>query len=332
MLVDSAGAFGIFPAMQNIKPQDLATPATAEYFSSYRGRCWHAGQPLAVLHQWYEEGADTGAWRHVDFYALYVVRGGRGIHVINGHPYPIRRGDVYMTPPGAVHSYRDFRQLKAEAFCFQAQLFTDEELDTLAALPGFREIFIRGVTGEAQGTRDYQLHLAPPDYQAVEQVVEDLFGEMQRAEAVSPIVVRGLMFRLLVFLARAHARATDDLANSLAASVGRPTAGLDMAEILQICDSHFAEGLSVPQLAALVFLSPSHFSEIFAREVGTPPATYLRQIRLEHAQMLLRTTSLTMTEIAQQSGFGDSAQLSHAFKAALGLTPREYRRKFSGGS
>ena len=53
--------------------------------------------------------------------------------------------------------------------------------------------------------------------------------------------------------------------------------------------------------------------------------TCLRGLRLARTQMLLRTTNLSITEIAQQSGFGDSAQLPRAFKAALGITRRDYR-------
>jgi AraC-like DNA-binding protein len=74
-----------------------------------------------------------------------------------------------------------------------------------------------------------------------------------------------------------------------------------------------------------MFLSPGHFSELFSREVGMPPATYLRRLRLERAQTLLRTTALSATEIAQQSGFNDLAQLSRAFRTAFNTTPSAYR-------
>ncbi len=301
------------------------TQATRELFSSYRARRWRADLPLAALHQWYENGRDTGAWQHVDFYALYVIRGGRGIHVINEHPYPIRRGDVYMTPPGSTHSYRDYRQLEAEVFCFQAPLFTDGELDALGALAGFRDMFIRGAGRRKGAARDVRMHLSAPQYHDVERMVEDVLDEMRRDEAISPAVVRGLLFRLLVYLARVHTQPPD----APAAGDGNSPAGSGvLAEILHVCETRFAEGLTVPQLAALVFLSPGHFSERFAREVGVPPATYLRRLRLEHAQELLRTTPLSITEIAQRSGFGDSAQLSRAFAVTLGITPRDYRRRF----
>ena len=303
------------------------TRITQEFFSQYHEYRWRPDQPLAVLHQRYDEGADTGLYQHVDFYALYVIRGGRGLHVINGHPYPIRAGNVYITPPGSVVGYRDYRALRAEAFCFQAQLFADAELDALSTLAGFHDIIIQAKDRKADAVNDYQMHLTPTHYQTVEQLVEDVFAEMRRGENVSALIVRGLMFRLLVCLARVRGSGADGDADA-AIVEPRAAGGLALSDILHICESRFAEGLTVSQLAALAFLSPSHFSEIFTREVGQPPATYLRGLRLARTQTLLRTTNLSITEIAQQSGFGDSAQLSRAFKAALGITPRDYRARF----
>ena len=315
-------------------------PITQEFFSTYQNRRWHPDQPLVVLHQYYAVGADTGTWQHMDFYALYVVRGGRGIHEINGHPYAVRRGDVYMTPPGATHCYRDYLQLRAEAFCFQAPLFSDDELDSLGNLPGFRHMFVRGdeasgdeasgdeASGDETTTEtqhDYQLHLSPAHYSHVERLVDEVLAEMQQAADVSPLLVRGLMFQLLVYLTRVQpALDTHDTAANAEVPHNGGTSST-LADILHICEARFAESLTVPQLAALMFLSAGHFSELFAREVGMPPGAYLRQLRLERAQTLLRTTALTITEVAQQSGFGDSAQLARAFKAAFGATPSAYR-------
>lgn len=306
--------------MTQIDPQP-----THEYFSSYDSQRWHAAQPLIVLHQHYQRGKDTGAWQHMDFYALYVVRAGRGIHRINEHPYAIRRGDVYITPPGSVHRYCDFDGLQAIAFCFQAQLFADDALDALSELPGFQHLFVRGHNGPKASptTHDYQRHLSPNQYDEVDQLVEHILRETQQADIASPLIVRDLLFRLLTQLARFYA----DQSQTSGSNKPAPTPGL--AEVLHLCETRFAEDLSVPQLAALMFLSPGHFTEIFAREVGMPPAAYLRQLRLAHAQHLLSHTQLSMAHIAQQCGFNDSAQFARAFKATFGHTPSEHRYRDS---
>ena len=296
--------------------------ASRELFSAYQGQQWHPAQPLAVVNQWFEGGGDTGNHQHEDFHALYVVLSGRGIHVIDGHPYPITRGDVYMTPPSAVHRYRDYHRLRATAFCFQADLFSAEELDALRALPGFWSLFVpAGAGGEAERPH-YQLHLSPERHDEVAAIIGQIAAEMERpTEATAPLLVRGLLFRLLVYLARAQP--DDQGEGRRAPAQGR---GPILTEVLRVCEERYAEPLTVPQLAALMFLSPGHFSEVFSREVGLPPAAYLRRLRLERAQTLLRATDLSATEIAHRTGFADSAQFSRAFRAALGITPSAYRK------
>jgi AraC family L-rhamnose operon regulatory protein RhaS len=312
-------------------PKTQAAPASSgadsrEYFRDHLQHGESAASTLIVFHQRYDGGGDTGGHHHEDFYALYVVQGGRGVHVINDHPYQIARGDVYITPPGTTHRYRDYHELRAEAFCFQADYFGEEELQALRSLPGFWSLLVSPNVEETARLRDYHLHLSPERHSEVEAMIEELNRERGANANVSRALVRGLFFRLLVFLARQHAQQRTALRHT-STRTARQQAH-NVAQVLQFCDEHFCESLSVPQLAAMMFLSPGRFSEVFTREVGMPPATYLRRLRLERAQTLLRTTSLSATEIAHRSGFSDLAQLSRAFRAVFGTTPSAYRATY----
>lgn len=100
-----------------------------------------------------------------------------------------------------------------------------------------------------------------------------------------------------------------------------------LADVILFCEENYTKPLTVPQLAAQMFLSPDHFSRLFSMTMGVPPGLYLRRLRLERAQTLLRTTQLTITEIAQQTGLRDPNQLSHAFRAAFGISPSGYRAR-----
>jgi AraC family L-rhamnose operon regulatory protein RhaS len=294
-----------------------------EFFSSYLPRRAHPDLPLVLLRQHFPAGEHTGHHLHEDFFALYVVQGGRGLHIINDHAYPIKRGDVYMTAPGSSVAYAQYVDLRAAVLCFQADLFTDDERDALGSLTGFRDMFVLDPlrTRAADAAREYQLHLSPEQYRAVEGHVDGLFDEAARSEPVTPLLMRHALFRILVAVARARRPPA-------AAALAVPAdAGLALADIIRVCEEHFSENLSVPQLAARMFLSPGHFTEIFTREVGMPPAAYLRRLRLERAQTLLRETTLPVTAVAMQVGFGDAAGLSRAFRGAFGLSPLQYRRR-----
>jgi AraC-like DNA-binding protein len=311
-----------------MRSRSTAPMVNKEYFSSYRGLLWHPAQPLVVIHQRYDAGLNTGSFQHEDFHALYMVQSGRGIHVINGHPYAIAPGDVYMTPPGAIHEYREYQRLRAEAFCFQASLFSDDELSALRLLEGFWNLFI---PSEPAQTGVVKLHLSPERRRSTARMIEEILAEMESCSVAAPILVRGLLFRLLVYLARIKAE-PGDARSSNPHGHRVPARGPSLADVVRVCEDRFAEPLLVPQLAALMFLSPGHFSELFAREVGMPPASYVRRLRLERAQTLLRTTALSATEIARQSGFNDPAQLSRAFRTAFRMTPSAYRARSMQGN
>ena len=90
---------------------------------------------------------------------------------------------------------------------------------------------------------------------------------------------------------------------------------------------HCADPLRVEGLAAKAGISTVQFRKLFKRYTGMPPQRYIQQIRLRKAWALLRTNStLTVKEVAQQTGFSDAHYLHAAFKDAYGMTPGECRR------
>jgi transcriptional regulator GlxA family with amidase domain len=89
---------------------------------------------------------------------------------------------------------------------------------------------------------------------------------------------------------------------------------------------HLAEPLRIEQISASVFLSPDHFSKVFAAVLGQSPNDYLRQMRIEEAKSLLRSTDMPITTVATTVGFNQPAYFTRVFRVLVGCTPREYRR------
>jgi two-component system response regulator YesN len=87
--------------------------------------------------------------------------------------------------------------------------------------------------------------------------------------------------------------------------------------------------LSLSETAAQVNLSPSHFSAVFSRESGETFKEYVTSVKIHEAKALLRSTSLTSTEIGYRVGYRDPHYFSHVFRRQTGLTPGEYRRQIT---
>ena len=92
--------------------------------------------------------------------------------------------------------------------------------------------------------------------------------------------------------------------------------------------AHLAEELSLSVLAKQFHLSPQYISQLFKSEIGVNFLAYLTNIRMEQAKKLLLTTSLSIADVAQQSGYGDYRVFTKVFRKSEGITPSQYRQDF----
>jgi AraC-like DNA-binding protein len=88
---------------------------------------------------------------------------------------------------------------------------------------------------------------------------------------------------------------------------------------------HYAEKLSVKDVADYVGIHRSYFSKVFTETIGIPPIKYLQQLRLVRASDLLRQTALSITEIALTVGYPDLYSFTRAFKAHYSVPPKRFR-------
>lgn len=89
---------------------------------------------------------------------------------------------------------------------------------------------------------------------------------------------------------------------------------------------HYAENISLEEIADRLDITPEYLSTLFNREVGINFSGFLRDFRLSHAKRLLKGTDKKVYEIAQEVGYPDSKYFNRVFKENVGVSPREYRQ------
>jgi AraC-like DNA-binding protein len=90
-------------------------------------------------------------------------------------------------------------------------------------------------------------------------------------------------------------------------------------------DEHYAEEISLEDLARIANLSAFHLTRVFRQAIGLPPHAYQAQVRLDHARRLL-SQGFSVSYVASETGFFDQAHFTHQFKRYVGVTPGTYMK------
>lgn len=107
-----------------------------------------------------------------------------------------------------------------------------------------------------------------------------------------------------------------------------PVGDHSLSAVLDWATSHLDRPLTVSTLAERARMAPRSFARHFRATTGTTPHRWLLEQRLQRAELLLETTSLTVDVVAERSGFGSSDTLRHHFAHRRGTSPNAHRHAF----
>ena len=100
-----------------------------------------------------------------------------------------------------------------------------------------------------------------------------------------------------------------------------------IADSVAYIEQHYAEAITVDDLAAAANMSASRFYPVFREALGVTPVDYINHYRVNRAMMLLvNETDLSVEEISMRTGFESSTYFRRVFKKITSKTPKEYRK------
>ncbi|HEX6873944.1 MAG TPA: AraC family transcriptional regulator [Micromonosporaceae bacterium] len=104
------------------------------------------------------------------------------------------------------------------------------------------------------------------------------------------------------------------------------TATDTFAEFVSVLSAYLDDhDLRGDDLAARLHLSRSHFDRIISAVAGEAPGRFRRRILLERAAFLLRTSQLSVLEVAVEAGYSSHEAFTRAFQRAYGIAPTAWR-------
>ena len=177
--------------------------------------------------------------------------------------------------------------------------------------------------------------LVPPSllgnrYTVFQRVIQDehitkLASQIAEAAAsddnASALQMHGLACLLLSHLLRHHTLSV--LEESLSSKRIKDLERINHALLLM--DQRYQTQLSTAFLASSVYLSEGYFCTLFKEIVGKSAMDYLNQLRVERAEELLKSSDMSISEIAYCCGFSDPNYFSRTYKRILKKTPSQTR-------
>jgi YesN/AraC family two-component response regulator len=224
-------------------------------------------------------------------------------------------GDYFIVDYGTSHQYKAVgtKRLNVINFLFYPD-FVDRTL-------GRRESFEKVVNSYSVRFRYQSLNRSPTgvafsdesgDILHIVRQIEKEYTEKQEGflECIRCLVVQ--MFILIMRRIGGEKKAQNESAI--------------VREIVRYIAGHYAEPISLSELAAKYNYSLSHISKKFAKETGCGFTQYLQRIRIEQSCRLLETGDYFINEVADLVGYGNAKSFNKVFKETLGITPQEFKR------
>jgi AraC-like DNA-binding protein len=247
------------------------------------------GVARPVPRHWHEE------------YQFCLIQSGPSELEYRGTSFPTPPASLFMVHPGEVHSNRAHHS----SGCSYRTLFVDGEL-------------MRSAASEVFGKESSSLPFLPTAVTSDTVVVGKYLNlHFAMEQSSSRLEREGLLMDLLATVISRFAEN-----RPASQSLGRERRAVKLARTYLI--EHYAENITLTDLARIARLSPFHFSRVFAEAFGMPPHAFQTQLRVSHAKALLRL-GRTISDVACETGFADQSHLNRHFKRLVEPSPGRYR-------
>jgi len=234
-----------------------------------------------------------------DAMEIVVLVKGQGMFLEGNTWTELSAGDVFVSFPNRIHGYENCRDLELYLLI----------LPTKSCLEAYR-----GIVTEKAPVQAY-LKKGQWEHSGILQLLTLALADKGQA---APGVMEGY-FQVIVGKLLSMLELQD---------TGRESEDA-LQSILRYISEHYTEALTRSILAKAVGYNESYISHLFAQTLKTTLPEYVHALRLQDACRWLRQTSMPVSQIAMDLGFGSLRNFNRVFLKKTGMTPRQYRGQWS---
>ena len=227
-------------------------------------------------------------WEASDFVlASIVANGAEALTYIEENPVDIVITDLKMPVMGGIELIEALNKRSFEGIILVLSNYTDFEL-------------VR--TALTRGASDFMLKLSIDE--------EKLRKQLESA----------------VELLNAKTKAHSDRDKERGIPSKYDLAKKEVREVLQFIHSHFAEKITLDDVAGVANMNKSHLCRLFRKETGRQIFAYINYLRMQKAASLIEAGETYIREISSSVGFDDQFHFTKLFRKQFGMPPSEYSK------
>lgn len=245
-------------------------------------------------------------------YELVLVTAGSGRVTINNMEYAFQRKSLIIISRLERHHF----VVEHEPYCrFVASMSSDLILSNIKDVE-LTSLFIQRPKGFC-----HVIELCDEAYRKLRPLFVRMTNEYTRKDAFYVSRSASLVVAILIDLYRSHPEAFPMRSHANISSA--------VVSAQRYINDHYYERVTLQDIARENYVSAHALSLAFKDIVGTTFKEYLILFRLTEAKKLLITTDLSVEDVATQVGYINVNNFIQMFRREEGITPLQYRKKFS---
>ena len=263
---------------------------------------------ITTLHEDYP--AVTAHWH--DEAEFTLITEGSATYQIQLETYEVTTGDFIFIPPGVLHSITMIpgRTFRSETYVFHMHFLGLGTADVCA---------VRYLT--PLSTQKLIPTFCFPRSHALYGDLAELFGEISKTYATADLGYELLLKAYFLKLIAIIVPLCEEAATQPQLQTEHTA---KLKTVLEYIEQHYAEELSIADLAELCYFSEYHFMRFFKKYVGMSCLDYIKNLRLEKAAELLEQGASSTLDISLSVGFRNLSYFHREFKKKYGVTPKKF--------
>ncbi|MEG0488222.1 MAG: AraC family transcriptional regulator [Acinetobacter sp.] len=265
---------------------------------------------------------------------IHIVRQGKGWLYINHKKIQIDVGDVIFFPHGAAHQLFHFQENTADDQILEKQSESVQEIVAVKQTSGLvlktthsQQFNLKLFCAHFTYSEDADLFIQLPEFIHLNiepLLLEPLLNllEQEKAQTIGQIkVINALSEVLLIYIFRTYLKTRHDHISSRLIEWNTSKLSQLIHAILKSPENKW----SLDSMADFLHCTRIQLIRLFKKDLHTTPHAFLLKIRLQHATLLLKTSHLSIYNIALNLGFQSETHFGRVFKQHYGMTPHCYR-------